>query len=135
MLPGYFWTIPMVGSSTQGPTDNSPIVVIGESKSSIAHIHEQIKDSASETSPKTNNVEDILQQKSVIETSRDKEDLMKGADYSGQQEAIVFNREIIEDGYSVGQSIMTRDISETPTKEDPSQARGKSDRRGRSKKK
>ena len=157
MLPGYFWTIPMVGSSTQGPTDNSPrsfefvlrheqvvrlkykpnspIVVIGESNSSIAPIHEQIKDSASETSPKTNNVEDILQQKSVIETSRDKEDLKKGADYSGQQEAIVFNREIIEDGYSAGQSIMIRDISETPTKEDPSQARGKSDRSGRSKKK
>lgn len=156
LLPGYFWTIPMVGSSTQVSTDNSPrsfefvlrhehvvrlrykpdspIVVIGKDDSSITPMYEHIKDSTSENSSKTNNIENILVQKTAVEPSCDQADFKKEVDFSSQQGAIVFNRGNNEDGNSAGQSIIISDLSDTPS-EKTSHARGKTTKGDRAKSK
>lgn len=154
MLPGYFWTIPMVGSSMPPSADNSPrsfefvlrheqiirlkykpdTEIKRKEKDVDDSVNGQILDSKSTTASKTSSVEDILTQRTVLEINSDNSNSQRGANCSQAQVSIEFNREEISDSHSNGQSMVIRDLPESLATEHPSQVKEKNNKGGRSKK-
>lgn len=131
MLPGYFWTIPMVGSSIPQMLDNAPksfefilrheqVIRFkykpastnkerrcreNESSQTVQSLEEE-KTFLSKSSAKTKNINANLNQQFCTDTENDKGDSQKQTEYSAHKNAVVFDNETHADNSSNGQSLL-----------------------------